>query len=158
MLATRDRYVEAYERITGLDLRRLAVVGAVGRRVSVSDVALAADPPAEALHWVTAVVGGGASVLSVAPLAGARSSAVHGLVVELPSGIGPIGWSLRRHVDRDWLVREPDLAEREAEVLAVLESGDVPAPRLVGVDSQGERVRCPVGADVVAGRSAEPAA
>ena len=42
---------------------------------------------------------------------------------------------LRRFVDPDWLAREPDLAHREAHVLRLLASTDVPAPAVVAVDT-----------------------
>ena len=41
---------------------------------------------------------------------------------------------LRRYVREDWLAREPDLAEREAEVLDLLAATPVAAPDLVAVD------------------------
>ncbi|HVN51323.1 MAG TPA: aminoglycoside phosphotransferase family protein [Acidimicrobiales bacterium] len=69
-------------------------------------------------------------------MAGATSSAVHALVVEEPSA-RTHRLVLRRYVDREWLGREPDLAEREAEVLMILGGTAVASPRLVGVDPDG---------------------
>ena len=50
---------------------------------------------------------------------------------------------LRRYVRADWLEEEPDLAEHEARVLALLASSDVDAPRLVAVDPNGEQCDVP---------------
>ena len=45
---------------------------------------------------------------------------------------------LRTFVDLGWITAEPDLAAREAALLEVLERAGVPAPRLLGVDADGE--------------------
>ena len=45
---------------------------------------------------------------------------------------------LRTFVDLDWITAEPDLAAREAALLEVLERAGVPAPRLLGLDADGE--------------------
>lgn len=50
---------------------------------------------------------------------------------------------LKRYVDRAWLAREPDLAEREARVLRLLEAATVPAPELVAVDGDGSVTGAP---------------
>jgi aminoglycoside phosphotransferase (APT) family kinase protein len=50
---------------------------------------------------------------------------------------------LRRFVRADWFAREPDLAEREARVLRLLERSDVPAPRMVAADERGETCDAP---------------
>lgn len=51
---------------------------------------------------------------------------------------------LRRYIDLEWLQLEPDLAEREARVLQLLEHADgIRAPRLVAVDPYGEQLGWP---------------
>src|SRR5258706_16481961 len=46
---------------------------------------------------------------------------------------------LRRYIDLEWLRLEPDLAEREAKVLQLLErSTDLATPKLVAVDPVGK--------------------
>jgi aminoglycoside phosphotransferase (APT) family kinase protein len=100
------------------------------------------DPPRDALAWVARLLGADATVRSVEPLVGARSSAVHGVEVERGSGTVE-QYVLRRYVDDAWLAREPDLAEREAEVLRLLEAGDVPSPVLAGVDPHGTEAGVP---------------
>jgi aminoglycoside phosphotransferase (APT) family kinase protein len=103
---------------------------------------LVADPPPEALAWLTTAVGPGARVVSIEPLDGARSSAVHRIGVELRRGrVEEL--VLRRHVDRDWLRREPALAEREAEALELLAGAAVPVPRLIGLDATGADAGAP---------------
>jgi len=81
-------------------------------------------------------------VRSAEVMAGATSSAVHALVVEDASGRAR-RLVLRRYVDREWLGREPDLAEHEAHVLALLGPYPVPAPRLFGVDANGAEAGVP---------------
>ena len=50
---------------------------------------------------------------------------------------------LRRFVRADWLVDEPDLAEREAEALTLLEPTPVAAPAPVAVDVDGRECDVP---------------
>ena len=51
---------------------------------------------------------------------------------------------LRRYIDLDWLRREPDLAEREAKVLQLLESvPELHTPKLVAVDPHGRELGWP---------------
>jgi aminoglycoside phosphotransferase (APT) family kinase protein len=72
---------------------------------------------------------------------GATSSAVHAVDVE--HGGRVLELVLRRFVRADWLADEPDLAEREAEALALLESTPVAAPVLVAVDVDGRECGVP---------------
>jgi len=94
-------------------------------------------PPPEALRWAERAVGRGARITTVRRMRGGTSSAVHAVNVRDASGRRhPL--VLRRFVRADWLAMEPDVAEREARVLQLLERSVVPAPRLVAVDARGE--------------------
>jgi aminoglycoside phosphotransferase (APT) family kinase protein len=92
--------------------------------------------PARALRWAAATIGPEAQVQSSRALEGGSSSAVHALTIE-DAGGRTHELVLRRFVRLDWLAKEPDLAEREAAALTVLEGGGLPAPRLVAVDPDG---------------------
>ena len=94
------------------------------------------------MAWVEDVVGPGHHVVAGAPLAGATSSAVH-LVTTTDRRGRAHEHVLRRYVRADWLAREPDLAEREAEALVVVESARLPTPRLIAADVTGERTDVP---------------
>jgi aminoglycoside phosphotransferase (APT) family kinase protein len=98
--------------------------------------------PDGARSWVRRAMGPGSRVERAEPLAGATSSAVHALVVRDRRGRSH-DLVLRRYVLADWLAREPDLAEREAEVLALLEGCPVPTPRLVSADVTGDDLGVP---------------
>ena len=51
---------------------------------------------------------------------------------------------LRRYIDLEWLRMEPDLAEREAKVLQLLESvPELHTPKLVAVDPHGRELGWP---------------
>jgi aminoglycoside phosphotransferase (APT) family kinase protein len=103
---------------------------------------LRGTPPARALRWCEAAVGGGASVVDVRPLTGGTSSAVHALDVRDGRGrTRPL--VLRRFVRADWLADEPDLAPHEAAVLTVAAASPVPTPHLVAVDADGARAGAP---------------
>ncbi len=98
-------------------------------------------PPETALAWIAAAAGPGSRVVSVRRLH-SFSSAVHALLV-LDRHQIPRQLVLRRYVRREWLRREPDLAEREAQVLSLLEATAVPAPRLIACDPRGGRAGVP---------------
>jgi aminoglycoside phosphotransferase (APT) family kinase protein len=102
---------------------------------------LCGAPPAATLAWAAAAVSPSSRVARVRSLAG-FSSAVHALLV-LDRRQVAHELVLRRFVRREWLRREPDLAEREARVLEFLESTAVPAPRLIAVDVRGDRADVP---------------
>ncbi len=101
-----------------------------------SQRALRSRPPALALRWVETAVGPGTRVTSVRRLRGGDSSAVHAVTVERGGVVQPL--VLRRFVRADWVAREPDIALREAAALRVLEPTQVPAPRLLAVDGDGQ--------------------
>ncbi len=106
------------------------------------EMLLRARPPASALAWAAAAVGPQAVVRAVRPVLGGNSSAVHEVLVA--DGRDRIRrLVLRRYVRREWLSEQPDLAEREAEILLLLESTALPAPRLVAVDAEGDTADAP---------------
>ena len=92
--------------------------------------------------WVEAAVGPGSRVERATPLAGANTSALHGLTVRDRRGTRR-DLVLRRYVLGDWLAREPDLAEREAEVLVILERSPLPTPELIAADTVGDEAGAP---------------
>jgi hypothetical protein len=90
--------------------------------------------PEQALRWAAAAVGPGSRVRVTEPLAGGMSSAVHALDIEDAAGrIHEL--VLRRFVRLDWLAEEPDLSDREATALSLVEASLVPTPRLVAASA-----------------------
>jgi aminoglycoside phosphotransferase (APT) family kinase protein len=59
------------------------------------------------------------------------------------SQTGACRFVLRRFVDAEWLGREPDLAAREAEALALLEATPLATPPLIAVDKTAEHCDVP---------------
>jgi aminoglycoside phosphotransferase (APT) family kinase protein len=88
------------------------------------------DPETRA--WVEAV--SGRRLDRVEPLVGGQSSEVH------RGQLGSETVVIRHIVDRAWLAREPDLIDREAEILGLLAGTAVPAPRLLASDSPSGRL------------------
>ncbi len=101
---------------------------------------LRSRPPQQALDWAGGVLGG--TVVSSRALRGGMSSAVHALTVSLPGG-GKAQVVLRRYVRPEVNAEDPDIAEREALVLHLVEAVDVPTPRLVAVDPTGREAEVP---------------
>jgi len=102
-------------------------------------------PPAYALAWLISAVGPGTRIKMVRALPGGTSSAVHLVLAMDPMDptARPRRLVLRRYVRADWLAEEPDLAEREAEVLRLLAASPVPTPEFVAVDPSGEQTDVP---------------
>lgn len=99
-------------------------------------------PPDRALAWVRTATGPGSRVVTVRALAGGTSSAMH--LVRVEDRAGDVReLVLRRYVRKDWLADEPDLAEREADVLRVLAASQVRTPALVAVDPSGRQADVP---------------
>lgn len=97
-----------------------------------------ARPSPEALSWAVSSLGDGGKLVSVRPLVGGISSAVHGLVIEDRHG----GWS--RVVMRRWLEPETEaLVKREAAALTGLAATGIPAPALVAADPSGNNAGRP---------------
>jgi aminoglycoside phosphotransferase (APT) family kinase protein len=94
-------------------------------------------PPPEAIAWAERVVGAPLSV--VRAYRGGSSSAIHGLRV---SGSTETV-ILRRYVLEDLNLEEPDIAEREARVLRLLERCPITTPTLLGVDTTGQAAGVP---------------
>jgi aminoglycoside phosphotransferase (APT) family kinase protein len=102
-----------------------------GDALSAADeLLLRGAPPARAIAWCERAAG--ARVTGVRALTGGTSSAVH--AVDLDDGRALV---LRRFVRADWLAEEPDIAEREAAALTLVERCALPTPRLVAVDPTG---------------------
>jgi aminoglycoside phosphotransferase (APT) family kinase protein len=101
---------------------------------------LRSRPPRAALVWAGAVLGG--TVVSARALRGGLSSAMHAVTVAL-SGGGTVEAVLRRYVRADVVAEEPDIAAREAGTLRLVESLDLPTPRLLGADHTGSAAGVP---------------
>jgi aminoglycoside phosphotransferase (APT) family kinase protein len=100
-------------------------------------------PPTErARRWVEKVTGSGSEVVRVRRLGGGSSSAVHAVDVRRPRG-ATLRLVLRRHLLFHWLQEEPDLADKEARNLRLLERVGIAAPRLVAVDPEGAECDVP---------------
>jgi len=101
-------------------------------------VQLRARPPREALSWAISALGRESRLVSVRPLLGGISSAVHGLVVD-------DGDARHRVVMRRWLGQPQAevFVRREASALSGLTVTPIPAPRLVAVDASGETAGSP---------------
>ncbi|MHB8380108.1 MAG: phosphotransferase family protein [Acidimicrobiales bacterium] len=83
-------------------------------------------------------LGDGGTLVSVRPLMGGISSAVHGLVIEDRRG------ARSRVVMRRWLESETEsLIKREAAALTGLAATGIPAPTLVAADPSGDNAGCP---------------
>lgn len=97
---------------------------------------LRSRPPQRALAWAERCLGG--RVISARALRGGTSSAVHLLTLQTAGG-GRRQAVLRRSVREEVNAEEPDIVEREARVLRLIETvDDVPSPLLLGVDPSGE--------------------
>jgi aminoglycoside phosphotransferase (APT) family kinase protein len=97
-----------------------------------------ARPSREALSWAVSSFGIGASLISVRPLLGGISSAVHGLIIKDRHG------ERSRVVMRRWLEPETEsFVEREAAALTGLTATRILAPALVASDATGEDAGCP---------------
>jgi aminoglycoside phosphotransferase (APT) family kinase protein len=97
-----------------------------------------ARPSPEALSWAVSSLGDGGKLVSVRPLVGGISSAVHGLVIEDRHG------GRSRVVMRRWLEPETgSLVRREAAALTGLAATAIPAPALVAADPSGDNAGCP---------------
>jgi aminoglycoside phosphotransferase (APT) family kinase protein len=100
---------------------------------------LRSRPPAQALDWVERSVGG--RVVGVRAYRGGSSSAMHGVRVQQDDGRRTV--VLRRYVIARLVEEEPDIAQREADVLRLLEATDLPTPSLFAVDASGADVAVP---------------
>src|SRR5438105_1832654 len=99
-------------------------------------------PTPMAKRWVEKAVGNGAEVIRVRRLSGGTASAVHAVDVRVAGGTA-LRLVLRRHLLFSFLQEEPDVAEREARKLQLLERAGIAAPRLVAVDPSGDECDVP---------------
>jgi len=88
------------------------------------------------LEWLLRHATDGSTISSIRRLRGGTSSAMHAINARDPQGQLQ-RFVLRRHTLADWLAREPDLAEREAFALELLDGSDALAPQLIAVDPDG---------------------
>src|ERR1035437_3022945 len=97
-----------------------------------------ARPSPEALSWALSSLGDGGKLVSVRPLVGGISSAVHGPIIEDRRG------GRSRVVMRRWLEPETEsLVKREAAALTGLAATGIPAPALVAADPSGDNAGRP---------------
>jgi aminoglycoside phosphotransferase (APT) family kinase protein len=101
---------------------------------------LRSKPPEIALAWAGEALGG--TVVSATALRGGMSSAVHLLEVDLPGGATE-NVVLRRYVRAELTADEPDIAEREAQILRLIAGIGVPTPVFVDVDPDGSKTGVP---------------
>ncbi len=96
-------------------------------------------PTPDTLRWVARQVHPRARVTAVASLKGGLTAAMDRISVGTPAGADEV--ILRRWPDDDWV---NGLVTREADALAAVHGGGVPAPRLVALDEDGTEsgVRC----------------
>jgi aminoglycoside phosphotransferase (APT) family kinase protein len=87
-------------------------------------------------------IGPGAKVTLVRRLGGGVSSAVHAVGVRKPSGV-VLRLVLRRHLLFKFLQEAPDVVEKEARNLQLVEQAGIAAPRLVAVDPNGAECDVP---------------
>jgi aminoglycoside phosphotransferase (APT) family kinase protein len=94
------------------------------------------------LEWVCASLGDGARILSVEPLLGSTTAALHALCIRTGAGVVR-ELVLRRYVWADYLVSEGDPPSYETTALRLLGASTVPAPRLLAADVQAEHCDAP---------------
>jgi aminoglycoside phosphotransferase (APT) family kinase protein len=101
-------------------------------------------PDARTLAWVGHAVGLGARVTGVRRLTGGITSSMHRLAVQTRTGMR-IQVVLRRWTPSEWGADSdaPLLVERESQVLRGLEAIDIPAPRLLAADPNGDATGVP---------------
>ena len=96
-----------------------------------------APPPLRAVEWAAAAIGASAASARVEALSGGMSHANH--VIQFAVGPGandpPLEVVLRRWVNPDWQIEDPEFSPRqEAATYALLATTSVPAPRLLAAD------------------------
>jgi aminoglycoside phosphotransferase (APT) family kinase protein len=101
-----------------------------------------APPTKRARRWVEKVSGPGSEVIRVRRMRGGTSSAVHAVDVRTKSD-SILRLVLRRHLLFSWLEEEPDLAEKEARNLQLIEHAGIHAPRLLAFDPDGAECDVP---------------
>jgi len=99
-------------------------------------------PTSRARRWVEAVTGPGSEVVRLRRLGGGISSAVHAVDVRRGGG-AVLRLVLRRHLNFRWLREDPDVVEKEARNLRLIEGARIAAPRLVAFDADGAECDVP---------------
>jgi aminoglycoside phosphotransferase (APT) family kinase protein len=92
-----------------------------------------------ARRWIEDTSGG--EVISIAVLQGATSTLLHSVDVEINGQARRL--VLRRFTNEAWVMREPDVAVREAASVEKAASAGLPAPQLVATDRDGEHCGVP---------------
>ena len=94
------------------------------------------------LVWALHSLGPSAELLRVKPMKSDGHVVMHALEIKNRGVRRKL--VLRRYIDLDWLAREPDLADREAKTLQVLENTPgLRTPKLVAVDPFGRELGWP---------------
>ena len=101
---------------------------------------LRADPPPEALRWVTNVVGAN-QVDGVRALPGGSSAAMH--LVTVRHGRGHQRVVLRRFLRHEQQAERPSRARLEANALEHVAAAPIPTPSLLGCDPDGRLTGVP---------------
>ena len=101
---------------------------------------LRSRPPRTALAWAGAALGG--TVVSVRPLRGGLSSAVHAVTVALRGG-RTVRAVLRRYVRPELNVEEPGISAREERTLRFVQTLDLPTPQFLAADHTGAAAGTP---------------
>ena len=99
------------------------------------------SPPPEALAWVVSACDV-VSIESVEPMRGGSTLAMHRLRVVGRDGVIR-GLVMRRYVQPEQLLDDPDIARHEAGVLQLVEAMPTPTPILVACDPDGARAGAP---------------
>lgn len=104
------------------------------------------NPPAshlsnEVRQWVLESFDSRDTIQSVSPLYGGISSNIFRLEIRGQRGIQLV--VLRQFTDQDWLRKEPDLVQHEAENLKRAAEVKVPTPELIAIDDTGSRCGVP---------------
>jgi hypothetical protein len=92
-------------------------------------------PSSTQLAWVERTVGAGARVTGGRRMLGGITASVHRLSLRLPSGVST-QVVLKRFIAPGWGDTQATV-ENEAAAIAAVEAMDVPAPRLLGMSSDG---------------------
>ncbi len=94
-----------------------------------------ADLPPEALTWIAAVLGPGASITAARQLPGATSSTLY--AVDARQAGQDRKLVLRRFTKASWLAEEPDLVAHEVASLHKAAEAAIPTPQVIAYDEDG---------------------
>lgn len=110
----------------------------MGRSATLPMLMEPSAPPPESLDWIRDVIGRGSRITQVRGLEG--SSFIEGHAIDVVDGRGAVHrLVLRRWAGTGWEDTDRDFdAGREAAILRLLADSELPAPRLIAADPQGE--------------------